>query len=134
MRATPSQTDRVLRALRRGPVNPSQFLGLPGRPVCDGGKPVQRLGARIFALRERGHIIEARRESDGTATYKLLFDADGQRPLGSHTPDASGSAPESAPTHDPLDHAHRQTCDWCAEHYADLAADAADELAGDDEP
>lgn len=153
-----SQNDRVLAQLRRGPVNPSQFLGLPGRPVCDGGKPIQRLGARIHVLRSRGHRIEAKRGPDGTATYKLIFDAGTDRCLpeahnlgvvgsspapaiDAHAAMVSGENPEPAlaephetaacasPSHNPLDHAHRQQCDWCADHYADLAADAADDEA-----
>lgn len=63
-----SQTDRVLEALRRGPVGPVNFLP----PVCDGGSPILRLAPRILELRERGHKITVSKADDGTAVYRLV--------------------------------------------------------------
>lgn len=56
MRA-PTQVERVLRALRHGPVTQLDFLS----PTCDGGPPVLRLASRVSDLRERGHLITTTR-------------------------------------------------------------------------
>lgn len=51
-----SATDkaRVLARLEAGPLHPADFL-LPN--VCDGGKPILRVAARIKDLRDEGHDI-----------------------------------------------------------------------------
>jgi hypothetical protein len=65
----PTQVDRVERALRElGQFNETAFAA-PN--VLDGGLPIQRVAARIFELRQRGLLIDTRRESNGTATYIL---------------------------------------------------------------
>lgn len=68
-----SQNDRVLAALRNGPVNPVQFAELP---TLDGGRPILRLAARIGVLRDRGHHITSQKQSNGTVTYTLVRDAE----------------------------------------------------------
>lgn len=67
----PRQVDRVLAVLRAHPegVNETAFA-LPN--VIDGGTPIRRVAPRIFELRQDGFDIETHRESNGTATYKLI--------------------------------------------------------------
>lgn len=66
----PTQKQRVLAVLRLRPggVNETAFAA---PAVIDGGRPVQRVAARIWELRQEGHEIVSRREADGTATYAL---------------------------------------------------------------
>lgn len=64
-----SQNDRIAkRLLAHGAINTTDFLA-PN--VCDGGKPIIRLAARILELREDGWAIDRLVESNGTATYLL---------------------------------------------------------------
>jgi hypothetical protein len=64
---------RVLRALRLGPVKPSDFW----HPTCDGGKVISRLAARIYDLREDGYTIPpSTKADDGTAIYRLTDEPD----------------------------------------------------------
>lgn len=63
----PTQVQRIERVLaERGYFNETEFAA-PN--VLDGGKPIQRVAARIFELRKAGEDIATRRESNGTATY-----------------------------------------------------------------
>jgi hypothetical protein len=71
-----SQNDRVLEALRKGPVSPAMFLP----PVCDGGTPVLRLAARVGVLRDRGCVIETFAQEDSTALYRLVAEPDSETP------------------------------------------------------
>lgn len=67
----PSQRDRILAVLRHRPngVNETAFAA---PAVIDGGLPIQRVAARIFELRSEGYDIRSHRESNGTATYRLI--------------------------------------------------------------
>lgn len=80
----PSQNQRVLAALRRGPVTQAMFLSSARYPVdghwgtIDGGKSIPRLAARIGVLRDRG--CEIRTEQDDKtafARYVLVSEPDG---------------------------------------------------------
>lgn len=68
--AKPRQVDRVLAALRANPqgLNETRFAA-PN--VIDGGAPIQRVAARIWDLKQDGHVITVRRERNLTATYML---------------------------------------------------------------
>lgn len=68
-----TQSARVLAALRRGPVNTTDFAQLP---VIDGWKPVLRIAARIFDLQQQGHRITTSRRSNGTVDYILADDVE----------------------------------------------------------
>lgn len=68
-----SQTSRILTALQNGPVNPVDF-DLPN--VIDGGKPIQRVAARILDLRAAGHEIASTKQPNGTVTYRLVRDVE----------------------------------------------------------
>lgn len=65
-----TQKQRILNALRtaggRG-VSPTDFLA-PN--VCDGGKPILRVAARILDLKHEGHNIDCQTEA-GVAVYVL---------------------------------------------------------------
>lgn len=90
-----SQVDRVLAALRNGPLNTADFLA-PN--VCDGGKPIIRLAARIHDLQERGYRVETRRRLNSTVDYFLVGEpegAHGKSPRAS-VPTGAGSATTSA--------------------------------------
>jgi hypothetical protein len=65
-----TQKQRVLDQLRAHPegVNETAFAA-PW--VIDGGKPIQRVAARVFELRQEGFQIRTRRLANGTATYIL---------------------------------------------------------------
>lgn len=64
-----TQRDRILAALRRGPVNTVAFCQAP---VIDGGKPILRIAARIFDLQQQGYLITTRRRSNATVDYVLV--------------------------------------------------------------
>lgn len=70
-----TQNERVLVALRRGPVTPLSFVP----PTCDGGDPIMRVAGRIDALKRQGHRIVNTRPGNELASYELvsecLFDA-----------------------------------------------------------
>jgi hypothetical protein len=66
-----SQCSRILRALERGPVRPTDFL-LPD--VIDGEKPIIRVAARIQDLRDQGHEITTSTAANGVAVYQLEQD------------------------------------------------------------
>lgn len=68
-----TQSQRVLAALRNGPVNTTDFAQLP---VIDGGKPVLRIAARIFDLQQQGYLITTRRRSNATVDYRLVGDVE----------------------------------------------------------
>lgn len=69
-----SQNDRVLAALRNGPVSPISFAA-PN--VIDGGPPVMRVAARIKDLRDAGHLIRQHTAKDNrTAIYTLTREAE----------------------------------------------------------
>ena len=65
-----TQKQRILAQLRaaggRG-VSPTDFLA---PDVCDGGKPILRVAARILDLKNEGHSIDCQTEA-GTAVYVL---------------------------------------------------------------
>ncbi|CAB4894599.1 unannotated protein [freshwater metagenome] len=64
----PTQRQRLLAALRNGPVNETRFAA---PDVLDGGTPIQRVAARVYELRQAGYWIDTVRQSNGTATYHL---------------------------------------------------------------
>jgi len=65
-----TQKQRILAQLKaaggRG-VSPTDFLA---PDVCDGGKPILRVAARILDLKNEGHSIDCQTEA-GTAVYVL---------------------------------------------------------------
>lgn len=64
-----TEKERVLRALRLGPVKQADFL----HPTCDGGAPFLRVAARIYDLRKAGYEIPpSTKADDGTAIYRLV--------------------------------------------------------------
>lgn len=91
----PSQNDRVLAALKRGPVMQSDF----DPPTVDGHARIRRVAARIMDLRKAGHVIESSRvETSGgafVAAYRLAELAVPHIPGGKEAPD--GASPPSAP-------------------------------------
>ena len=93
--AEPSQADRVLAALKRGPVMQSDF----DPPTIDGHSRRRRVAARILDLRKAGHAIEsARVETSGgafVAAYRLTQLAVPHIPGGKEAPD--GASPPPAP-------------------------------------
>src|SRR5690349_5057933 len=69
------QKQRVLAALRsRGALGVTAVDFASGR-VCDGGKPIMRVAARVLELRQDGHEIVIDGERDSCAVYRLLQDA-----------------------------------------------------------
>jgi hypothetical protein len=95
------QNERVLRALRRGDVRPTDFL-LPD--VIDGGKPITRLGARIKDLRDQNFGIETL-EVRPTARYRLVSEPQtSASPL--DAPPASAETSTGAGTGHPAPVAH----------------------------
>lgn len=68
-----TQSERVLAALRKGPVNTVHFAQIP---VIDGGKPILRIAARVFDLQQQGYLITTRRRSNATVDYVLVGDVD----------------------------------------------------------
>jgi hypothetical protein len=64
----PSQVDRIAAWLdEHGSFNEVEFAA-PN--VADGGPPIQRVAARIYDIkRDRGWVIDTRREKNLTATY-----------------------------------------------------------------
>ena len=68
---TISQNQRVLNALRKGPVTPLSFVP----PTCDGGPPIGRLAARVDALGRQGHVIRNTEPGNALARYVLEWDA-----------------------------------------------------------
>lgn len=64
------QRDRVLRALRKGPVNTTDFMA----PACDQGVPILRLAARVYDLQQDGFGIRTERKLNGTCNYILVRD------------------------------------------------------------
>jgi hypothetical protein len=75
-----TQNQRVLDYLERhGYVNTVDFMA---PEVCDGGRPIIRLAARIYDLRVQGHHIDDLKEANGTVTYLwrgVEREADGPR-------------------------------------------------------
>lgn len=72
-----SGTDRILARLRAGhDVTPIDF-DLPG--VVDGGKPIQRVAARILDLKRQGHEIARVGTRNKCAVYRLIRDANAPR-------------------------------------------------------
>ena len=69
-----TQIDRVLRALRSGPVAATDFAA-PN--VRDGGKPIMRVASRVLELREQGYLIFTTRRPNGVAVYQLASPRDG---------------------------------------------------------
>ena len=69
-----TQKERILNALRsagaRG-ISPVDFLA---PDVCDGGKPILRVAARILDLKNEGHSIDCQTEA-GVAVYVLRSEA-----------------------------------------------------------
>lgn len=68
---SPTQRERVLeRLIAVGPrgVSPEDFL-LPD--VCDHGKPILRLAARVHELVEAGEDIKTTRDRNGVTRYVL---------------------------------------------------------------
>jgi hypothetical protein len=64
-------TDRdriLLRMYRIGSVSPIDFAA---PDVCDDGKPIMRVAARIKDLRDRGYTIRSSRAANGTAIYRM---------------------------------------------------------------
>lgn len=82
----PSQKERILRALRAGPVRATAF-SLPN--VIDDGPPIFRVAARIQELRDAGYTIETELFSIGAARYTLVRDCDAP-PVGGPTADTAG--------------------------------------------
>lgn len=70
-----TQAERVLKALRsyRG-VSQVEFLA-PN--VCDNGKPITRLAARVQDLRDQGHEISIIGRRHGCVVYRLEREAPG---------------------------------------------------------
>jgi hypothetical protein len=64
------QTERVLRQLRAHPEGVNETAWAPPW-VIDHGKPIQRVAARIWELRQAGFEIRTRRLANQTATYVL---------------------------------------------------------------
>jgi hypothetical protein len=68
-RATPTQRQRVARALTRfGRTTELDWQG----PTIDGGPPIRRLASRIAELRDEGWIIDSRERRHGLAVYRLM--------------------------------------------------------------
>lgn len=67
-RKDPSHRDRILVALRKGPVDQSMF----DRPTCDGYGHIPQIARRIRDLRLSGCDIDTDTDGDGYATYRLL--------------------------------------------------------------
>lgn len=67
----PTQSERVLRALRTHPRGITQ-LDFDGPRTVDGGPPVRRLASRIADLRAAGHRIEVRGRRHKMAVYVLV--------------------------------------------------------------
>lgn len=97
------QVDRILLALRSGPVSPIDFAA-PN--VIDGGLPVMRVAARVQDLRDRGYEISTMTAANGTAVYTLTGDVDlgdaatAAEPVSSSAASPTAVAQVSAPTHD----------------------------------
>jgi Helix-turn-helix domain len=86
---TQTQTARILRALRSGPVSCTDFQA----PTCDGGFPVLRVAARIADLKDAGYGIDSRLARNGTAIYTLTLDVgrDINEQPGQRAPDRPGT-------------------------------------------
>lgn len=63
-----NDVDRVLSALKNGPVTPMDF---DAPRVVDGLKPIRRVAARICDLRKEGYEITTSRLPSGVAVYRL---------------------------------------------------------------
>lgn len=87
-----TQNDRILRALRNGPVNPVDFQA---PRVCDGGAPILRVAARINDLQANGHRIRSDRADNRTSTYTLVQEA-GHDSGSENTPTKPSSGGSSA--------------------------------------
>ncbi|HTE60086.1 MAG TPA: hypothetical protein VK631_07015 [Solirubrobacteraceae bacterium] len=66
-----TQTDRVLAALSRAGARGITAVDFAAPDVCDGGKPIMRVAARVKDLRDAGFEIETGGERDSCAVYKL---------------------------------------------------------------
>lgn len=81
---------RILARLELGPVSPVDFAA-PN--VCDGGKPVMRVAARVKDLRDEGYNIPpAARAENGTAIYILVKDVDEASMITAGEPASSASS------------------------------------------
>lgn len=90
---SPTQAERVLRALRRAGERglTAVDFGLPH--VVDGGEPVTRLAARVLELREQGHTIVKAGRRNKCAVYKLVE----QPAVSSASATHSAPIPQGAP-------------------------------------
>lgn len=90
-----TQTARVLAALTRAGDDGISAVDFAAPNVCDGGKPIMRVAARVKDLRDEGFRIETDGERNGCAVYKLrapTSDAKGAPPL-----EQADSAPVPSP-------------------------------------
>ena len=88
MTAAPTQTQRILAALRAaGPRGITQ-LDFDTQPV-DGGKPIRRVASRITELRDAGHLIDSSGRRFKMAVYVLVEDAEGVPVVAAPEPAAS---------------------------------------------
>lgn len=70
-RSPQTQVERVVAALRKHPRGITQVdFDLPH--VCDGGKPIKRVAARIHDFCEKGGEVARTIEPNGLARYRLI--------------------------------------------------------------
>lgn len=68
-----TQVDRVLAALSRAGARGITAVDFAAPNVCDGGKPIMRVAARVKELRDAGFQIETDGERDSCAIYRLVL-------------------------------------------------------------
>lgn len=85
-----TQRERLLRALRHGPVNTTDFLA---PRIIDAGAPITRVAARIFDLQQAGYGIRTERRINGTTTYTLTRDVELGDATAAENPSSSGACP-----------------------------------------
>ena len=73
-----SQATRVLAALQRAGSYGITSIDFDAPNVCDGGKPIRRVAARVKDLRDAGFDVQTDGERHGCAVYRLVRDRDGR--------------------------------------------------------
>ncbi len=71
----PSQTERVLNALRKAGPRGITAVDFALPDVIDGGPPIMRVAARVMDLRRQGHTIIASGRRQKCQAYELVVPA-----------------------------------------------------------